>query len=108
MQGRPRGRRWRATVGVTVAAAVVMGACGGSGTSTSRASSPAGSAGSSAPVSTLPAPHGDPIGLAMITQESGPAALPDSRLAAEAAVKYVNTELGGAAGRPLELQTCVG
>ncbi len=43
----------------------------------------------------------------MIAQESGPAALPDSRLAAEAAVKYVNTELGGTAGRPLQLETCV-
>jgi len=109
MQGRVLGRQWLATVGVTLAAAVVLGACGSSG-STSRASSPAGSSGSaglSAPVSTLPPPHGDPIVLAMITQESGPAALPDSRLAAEAAVRYVNTELGGAAGRPLELQTCV-
>jgi branched-chain amino acid transport system substrate-binding protein len=43
----------------------------------------------------------------MIAQESGPAALPDARLAAEAAVKYVNTELGGVAGRPLSLATCV-
>jgi branched-chain amino acid transport system substrate-binding protein len=59
------------------------------------------------PVSTLPPPTGDPIVLTMITQESGPAALPDSRLAAEAAVAYVNAELGGAGGRPLELQTCV-
>jgi branched-chain amino acid transport system substrate-binding protein len=107
MRGRARGRRWRATVGVTVAAAAVMGGCGGSGSTSRGLSSPAGSAGSGAPVSTLPPPHGDPIGLAMITQESGPAALPDSRLAAEAAVRYVNTELGGAAGRPLELQTCV-
>jgi len=98
-----RGRRWLATVGVTIAAAAVTGACGSSGTSRSSA----GPTGSSAPVSTLPPPHGDPIMLAMITQESGPGALPDSRLAAEAAVKYVNTELSGAAGRPLELQTCV-
>jgi branched-chain amino acid transport system substrate-binding protein len=60
-----------------------------------------------ASVSTLPPPTGDPIVLAMISQESGPAALPDSRLAAEAAVAYVNTELGGAGGRPLELETCV-
>jgi branched-chain amino acid transport system substrate-binding protein len=53
------------------------------------------------------APTGDPIVIAMISQESGPAALPDSRLAAEAAVAYVNSELGGAAGRPLQLETCV-
>ncbi|MDP9465177.1 MAG: ABC transporter substrate-binding protein [Actinomycetota bacterium] len=43
----------------------------------------------------------------MISQESGPAALPDSRLAAEAAVAFVNAELGGAAGRPLKLESCV-
>src|SRR4029453_14100941 len=60
-----------------------------------------------APVSTLPPPEGDPIVLAMITQDGGPAALPDSRVAAEAAVAYVNTELGGAAGRPLQLEACV-
>jgi branched-chain amino acid transport system substrate-binding protein len=56
---------------------------------------------------TLAAPQGEPIVIAMISQESGPAALPDSRLAAEAAVEYVNTELGGAGGRPLRLETCV-
>jgi branched-chain amino acid transport system substrate-binding protein len=55
----------------------------------------------------MPAPQGEPIVIAMISQESGPAALPDSRLAAEAAVAYVNAELGGAAGRPLRLETCV-
>ena len=65
------------------------------------------SASSSAPASTSPAPKGEPIVLAIIAQERGPAALPDSRLAAEAAIKYVNTELGGAAGRPLQLESCI-
>jgi branched-chain amino acid transport system substrate-binding protein len=60
-----------------------------------------------AAATTLPAPTGEPIVIAMISQESGPAALPDSRLAAEAAVGYVNAELGGAGGRPLRLETCV-
>ena len=50
---------------------------------------------------------GSPIVLAMISQEAGPAALPDSHLAAQAAVNYVNAKLGGAAGRPLKLVTCV-
>jgi branched-chain amino acid transport system substrate-binding protein len=54
-----------------------------------------------------PAPAGPPIVLAMITQEAGPAAIPDSHLAAQAAVNYVNAKLGGAAGRPLKLVTCV-
>jgi branched-chain amino acid transport system substrate-binding protein len=54
-----------------------------------------------------PKPTGDPIVLAMISQESGPGALPDARLAAEAAVAYVNKEVGGAGGRPLQLETCI-
>jgi len=100
MTGRRNVRRGAAAV----AALVVLAACSSSGSS---ASSGAGSSAPAAPVSTLPAPKGAPIAIAMIAQESGPAALPDSRQAAAAAVKYVNTELGGAAGRPLQLDTCV-
>jgi branched-chain amino acid transport system substrate-binding protein len=87
-----------------VMATAALAACGSSGSS---ASSEASSSRPAAPVSTLPPPQGEPIVVAMIAQESGPAALPDSRLAAEAAVKYVNTELGGAAGRPVQLETCI-
>jgi branched-chain amino acid transport system substrate-binding protein len=93
-----------------MALAVAIGAAAAACSSDSQTEGGADSAADTtiaAPVSTLPPPTGDPIVLAMITQESGAAALPDSRLAAEAAVDYVNTELGGAAGRPLELQTCV-
>jgi branched-chain amino acid transport system substrate-binding protein len=79
--------------------------------STSSAAAAAPTAAADAPSSTagttVAAPQGEPIVLAMISQESGPAALPDARQAAEAAVAYVNTELGGAAGRPLQLETCV-
>jgi branched-chain amino acid transport system substrate-binding protein len=85
-----------------VAIGLLVGACGDDSSSSDDSGSE-----DTAPVSTLPPPEGEPIVLAMITQESGPAALPDSRLAAEAAVEYVNTELGGAAGRPLKLETCV-
>ena len=90
--------RWLAAVVATAA----LAACSSSGSKASSSSSPA----STAAVSTLPQPSGDQIVVAMIAQESGPAALPDSRLAAEAAVKYVNTELGGVGGRPLQLETC--
>jgi branched-chain amino acid transport system substrate-binding protein len=88
-------------------------------TAPTTGASPASSDASSAPTTgaspaptaaaatTVPAPQGEPIVVAMISQESGPAALPDSRLAAEAAVAYVNAELGGAAGRPFRLETCV-
>ncbi len=105
MNGR---RRRRNALCLTAVAVVAVGASiAGCSGSKSNASAGSTSSAPSAPVSTLPPPHGDPIVLAMITQESGPAALPDSRLAAEAAVKYVNTELGGAAGRPLKLESCV-
>ena len=108
------GRRWLATAAMAGVTAV-LAACGSSGPSGSSgvpsatSTAPSGStpATSTAPASTLAPPKGDPIVIAMIAQESGPAALPDSRLAAEAAVKYVNTELGGTAGRPLQLETCV-
>jgi branched-chain amino acid transport system substrate-binding protein len=82
-------------------------AAGSTNASTSAAGPAPSSTPSTAPASTVAAPVGDPIVLAMISQESGPAALPDSRLAAEAAVAYVNAELGGAGGRPLKLESCV-
>ena len=100
--------RWAVAAAVTVALGAAVTGCGDDGeTSTGTGTGESSATTTGAPVSTLPPPTGDPIVLAMITQESGPAALPDSRLAAEAAVAYVNTELGGAGGRPLELQTCV-
>jgi len=56
-----------------------------------------------------PKPTGEPIVLGLTSQEGGAAAgnWPELRQAAEAAVKYVNTELGGAHGRPLQLETCI-
>ena len=133
MRTRETARRLLSVIAATAIGAVVAG-CGGSG-STPSSGTAAGSeitvgAETTAPSETtviseatttgqtqdttaepspssMPAPQGEPIVVAMISQESGPAALPDSRLAAEAAVAYVNSELGGAAGRPLELKTCV-
>jgi branched-chain amino acid transport system substrate-binding protein len=83
--------RWSVAVATTLlAAALALGLAPTAGATTANA----------------PA-QGDPIIVAMISQESGPAAIPDARLAAQAAVAYVNKELGGAAGRPLKLETCV-
>jgi hypothetical protein len=59
--------------------------------------------------SSLGAAHrasGEPIQVAMISQETGPNAIPDEREAAQVAVKYVNTYLGGINGRPLKLAFC--
>jgi branched-chain amino acid transport system substrate-binding protein len=49
-----------------------------------------------------------PIRLGMINQEDTPlGSYPEVRVAAEAAVAWINAELGGVGGRPVELLTCV-
>ncbi len=50
----------------------------------------------------------EPIRIGLINQENSPAgSFPEVRAAAEATVAFINAELGGADGRPLELHTCV-
>ncbi|MCZ7526653.1 MAG: ABC transporter substrate-binding protein [Acidimicrobiia bacterium] len=50
---------------------------------------------------------GEPIVIGMINQEDTPAgSFPEIREAAQAAVEYVNQELGGVGGRPLALEVC--
>jgi branched-chain amino acid transport system substrate-binding protein len=106
-----RSTRLTAVLAGTLAVAGLAASCTESSKDTSGATTAAKAgaspASSAAAATTLPPPKGEPIVVAMISQESGPAALPDSGLAAEAAVAYVNAELGGAGGRPLRLETCV-
>lgn len=55
-----------------------------------------------------PKPTGAPILLGMANEENVAAgSYPEVRLAAEAAVEYVNNNLGGVNGRPLKLVTCI-
>ncbi|MCZ7526517.1 MAG: ABC transporter substrate-binding protein [Acidimicrobiia bacterium] len=50
---------------------------------------------------------GEPIVIGYVNQEDTPAgSFPEIREAAEAAVEYVNNELGGVGGRPLALEIC--
>ena len=50
----------------------------------------------------------NPIVVGMINQENTPlGSFPEIRLAAESAVKWINTELGGVDGRPIQLETCI-
>ncbi|MEQ8841014.1 MAG: ABC transporter substrate-binding protein [Acidimicrobiales bacterium] len=50
----------------------------------------------------------EPIRIGMINQENTPAgSYPELRFAAGAAVTFINTELGGVDGRPLELVPCI-
>jgi branched-chain amino acid transport system substrate-binding protein len=51
---------------------------------------------------------GEPIRIGMINQEDTPlGSFPELRLGAEAAITFLNTELGGVEGRPLELVPCI-
>ncbi|OWY61267.1 hypothetical protein B7486_64685, partial [cyanobacterium TDX16] len=53
-------------------------------------------------------PDGEPIVVGMINQENTAAgSFPEVRLAVEAGVEFINGELGGIDGRPIELVTCV-
>jgi branched-chain amino acid transport system substrate-binding protein len=50
---------------------------------------------------------GEPIRIGMINQETGAAgAFPELSRADEAAIAFINAELGGVNGRPLELEVC--
>ena len=53
-------------------------------------------------------PAADPIVIGMINQEDTPlGSFPEVRRAVEGGVEFVNAELGGVGGRPLELHTCI-
>ena len=53
-------------------------------------------------------PDAEPIKIGMINQEDTPlGSFPELRLADEAGVAFINTELGGVGGRPIELVPCI-
>ena len=50
----------------------------------------------------------EPIVIGMINQENSPVgSFPEVRAAAQAAVNWINAELGGVNGRPIEFKTCI-
>ncbi|HEU0102412.1 MAG TPA: ABC transporter substrate-binding protein [Mycobacteriales bacterium] len=85
------------------ALSLILTACGSGDDAASESPSQApGASGSAA------APTGQPIVIGMINQENSPAgSFPEIRVADEAAVKYVNSKLGGVNGRPIQLETCI-
>lgn len=133
MAGRPRtraARRWARLLAPALAAALLAGAC--TETVQRAASSPAptaatgdtvpstapdgpvieGFAGEEASFGTVPdepiEATGTPIRIGMINQEDTPlGSFPELRLAVEAGVEWINTELGGVDGHPLELRPCI-
>lgn len=53
-------------------------------------------------------PDAEPIRIGMVNMENSPAgSFPELRGAVDAAVTWVNTELGGVGGRPIEFHTCI-
>jgi branched-chain amino acid transport system substrate-binding protein len=78
---------------VLALAVAVLTACSGGGDGAARrGSNPA---------------TGPPIVVGMVNQEDAPVgSFPEVRRSAEAAVRYVNEELGGVDGRPLKLEVC--
>jgi branched-chain amino acid transport system substrate-binding protein len=100
-----------AGLSVLVLAAAACSSSGSSSSSTGT-STPASAATSSAPASALgtsSAPAtGKPLSIFFFDEEGASAAAssPESYQAAEAAVDYVNNNLGGVKGRPLKLTHC--
>jgi branched-chain amino acid transport system substrate-binding protein len=130
--GRPAIRRILASIalvalGATACVERVESGQGGSTGASTRPSTPAnvqgGSAANGPPAitgyegekvsfGTIPdAPKqatGNPIKVGMINQENTPlGSFPELRLGAQAAVDFINRELGGVDGRPLELSPCI-
>jgi branched-chain amino acid transport system substrate-binding protein len=111
---RPPGRRLQIVIGLL--GALALAACaspGGTTTANSASGTPGvqgdvkiaidyvgGTASAAGPVV--------PIKIGWVNSEdAGPAVFPEATVAAKAAVDFVNAELGGIGGHPLELVTCV-
>ncbi|MET7490008.1 ABC transporter substrate-binding protein [Streptomyces sp. NPDC005538] len=97
--------RSRASVAL-VSATLLLAGCGGSagGATTSDSTKIPAALASAFPGKKA---TGAPVTIGLITNEGGSAiSQPENREAAEAARKYVNANLGGIAGRPIEFVVC--
>lgn len=117
----PSGGRGRGlSVAVIAATALALAACssGGSSSPSSSASSSSSSSSSASTgsVTDLVAYTGGkagaadnsqtPVTIGWFNQQGGPLGFPAGTQGAQAAVTYVNTQLGGIGGHPLKLSTC--
>jgi branched-chain amino acid transport system substrate-binding protein len=95
-----RSRRWLAAV--VAVSALVAGACAGE-------DEQGGTGGGERPEAGAPRNEatGEPIVVGMLNQEDAPTgSFPELREGAEAAVAYMNADLGGVDNHPLELRVC--
>jgi branched-chain amino acid transport system substrate-binding protein len=121
-----RSRRWRASLAVVLVGVAALAGCsedrsdeGSSGTTTTTvpeataacaedllACMARSSLGDIVPEEPVEA-TGEPIVLGMINQENTPVgSYPELSSAARAAIEFVNAELGGVHGRPIQLEVC--
>jgi branched-chain amino acid transport system substrate-binding protein len=93
-----RGPRRLAALTLIVLAGVVLGACGSNGGSASKATA-------STPVHSNPA-KGSSVVVGLVNPEGGDASFPEFREGAQAAIEYVNNEVGGLDGHRISVQMC--
>ncbi|WP_193749655.1 ABC transporter substrate-binding protein [Rhodococcus triatomae] len=87
-----------AAVAVTAACLVSVAACGSDDSSDSSSGSAASATGVQA--------TGDPVKVGLFNPSKGPATQPGVTTGANAAVDYINNQIGGIGGRPIELIDC--
>jgi branched-chain amino acid transport system substrate-binding protein len=91
-------------VGIAVVAALgVTAACSDDGSTTAESSSSAGD--TTATSADSPA-TGEPIRIGFVNSEGGAFSVPELRVGNEVAETYINEQLGGVRGRPLEVSRC--
>lgn len=94
-------------VGITLAALLAVSSACGSDDSGDEADPGTGSSSSTAAPSGTPADDSlDPVVVGFHNLEGGAISLPDVRLGFEAGLAYVNEQLGGVNGHPLEMINC--
>lgn len=97
-----RNRRFRALTAIAVSGALVLAACGDDDDSASPAATDAAADTDSA----SEAADGTPVRIGFVTTDEGSVGLPSVTAGADAAVEYINEELGGVNGHPIELVKC--
>jgi branched-chain amino acid transport system substrate-binding protein len=94
-------RRPNAFAATAIAAMLALAACG----SDDDEPPAAGGAAEDAPAEESPL-TGEPVRIGFINSEGGAFSVPELRVGSEVAEELVNTQLGGIAGRPLEVIRC--
>ncbi len=114
IDSRPGLNRWRAAAGALLAVGLGLIPCA-IAPSAANASESAVSVTSSSITNYVAYTHGNatsanpqlsPVTIGWVNQQGGGLAFPNATLGAQAAVKYINTRLGGIDGHPLQLATC--